>query len=238
MSWTISPGHFGVGTGAVGIIDEVREAIKVSKRVTEILKKDYGVKVNYIQDTVSKNKKDNLKWLVNQHNQTQRDQDMSIHFNSTVGESSKGIGTEILILNPNNTNKAANIVNGISSVSGLKNRGIKMRGDLAFLNGTKKPAYLIEVCFVNDKIDCAIYSRDFEKICQSIAKSMASISGVTKKTNETSKENVSENAENAKKQIKWAVKAGIFNEKFHEDVDSYSTEQLLRYQNILIDRLK
>ena len=52
-----------------------------------------------------------------------------------------------------------------------------MRNDLAFLNGTNKPAILIEVCFVSSTVDVAIYKRDFEKICQAIAECLAEYVG-------------------------------------------------------------
>ena len=55
---TISPGHWTIGTGARDLIDEVKEARKVAKRVTEILRKA-NIQTNYIEDNVSKNQGQN-----------------------------------------------------------------------------------------------------------------------------------------------------------------------------------
>lgn len=60
---------------------------------------------------------------------------------------------------------------------GLLNRGAKQRKDLGVLARTYEPAILIEICFVNSTVDAAIYRRDFEKICQAIAKELAAYLG-------------------------------------------------------------
>ena len=86
---TISPGHWTVGTGARDLIEEVTEARKVSKRVTEILRKA-GIQTNYIEDNVSKNQGQNLTYLVTQHNKTTRQLDVSIHFNASGKRENRG----------------------------------------------------------------------------------------------------------------------------------------------------
>ena len=177
---SISPGHYGPKTGAHGLIDEVTEAIRVSKRVTEILR-TASITTNYIEDNVSKSQSKNIPWLIAQHNKTSRAIDVSVHFNASTGTQSKGIGVETLIHNGKNLELAENITNAIAKVSGLKNRGVKIRTDLGILKGTNKPCYLIEVCFVNDSVDVALYKRDFEKICQAIASELAK--GVGKSIN-------------------------------------------------------
>ncbi|MGG3890033.1 hypothetical protein [Metabacillus fastidiosus] len=45
----------------------------------------------------------------------------------------------------------------------------KKRTNLGFLNGTNKPAILIEVCFVDSKGDVQIYKNKFDEICIAIA---------------------------------------------------------------------
>ena len=61
----------------------------------------------------------------------------------------------------------------IADTSGLKNRGAKLRNDLTFLNGTKKPAILLEVCFVDSAADAAIYLAKFDEICRTIAEAIS-----------------------------------------------------------------
>ncbi|MER2009727.1 MAG: N-acetylmuramoyl-L-alanine amidase [Psychrobacillus sp.] len=220
---SISPGHYGPRTGAYGFIDEVTEAINVAKRVTSILLAA-GITTNYIEDNVSKKQSDNIRWLIAQHNKTERQIDVSIHFNSTAGTHSKGIGTETLIYDKRNIVSLANaeaITNSIANASGLKNRGVKERKDLGILKGTNKPCYLIEVCFVNDSVDVAIYRRDFEKICQAIAEQLAKAVGKsiptlaedkTKKETMATKETYEKDAAPAtwaEEAVKWAKKNGV-----------------------------
>ena len=237
---SISPGHFGPKTGASGFIDEVTEAIKVSKRVTEILK-GAGIHVNYIEDKYSKNKKDNINWLVSQHNRSDRKLDVSVHFNSSSGSTDKGIGTETLVYGESNKKLAKNVTDAISNASGLINRGVKIRTDLGFLRGTNKPSILIEICFVNSSVDVALYKRDFEKICLGIATELAAHLGKTLKTakpSATSSSTVDTDIETrAKKLIKKAVDKKVFNAAAHKNSDKYTKDQLLRYLTILGERL-
>lgn len=167
---SISPGHWTVGTGAKDIIDEVTEARRVAKRVTEILRAA-GITTNYIEDNVSKSQAQNLTFLVTQHNKTSRQLDVSIHFNASSGRQNRGIGTEVLYYDQQAL--AAKVSKAMASATGLIDRGAKQRKELAILANTNKPAILIEVCFVNSTVDVAIYKRDFQKLCQAIAKELA-----------------------------------------------------------------
>lgn len=166
---TISPGHWKVGTGAKGFIDEVTEARRVVKRVVQLLKK-YKITTNVVEDNVSKNQQQNLNYLVSNHNKTKRKLDVSVHFNAAA-TSRTGKGTEVLYYSEKVL--ATKLSKSISGASGLRDRGAKERKELAFLANTDKPAILIEVCFVSDSTDVEIYQRDFEKICQAIAKTLA-----------------------------------------------------------------
>lgn len=165
---TMSPGHFGKGTGAVSLVDEVVEARKVAVEVTRVLKA-FGVHVHFVEDTVSKNRQQNIRYLVAAHNKTTRDLDVSIHFNAVEGVKQAGIGTEVLYVNPAVEGLAKRLSAAIASAGQLKDRGAKRRTDLGFLNGTTKRAVLIEVCFVNSKQDVANYTQHFEAICAAIA---------------------------------------------------------------------
>lgn len=234
---SISPGHYGTRTGAHGLIDEGTENIRVAKRVTEVLRAS-GINTNYIEDNKSKSAKENIPWLIAQHNKTSREIDVSIHFNASPGTHSRGIGTETLVYSDKNKAVAQKITNAIANTSGLKNRGVKVRPDLGLLKGTNKPCYLIEVCFVNDSIDVSIYRRDFEKICRGIANELAKAVGKSLSTSTTLSENdkASVNIINARNNIRKAVVSGVFTSA-HADVGNYSTDELLKYLNVYIDRL-
>lgn len=157
--------------GAVGILNEVDEARRVVSRVYEILK-SWNVPVAYFFDNTSKTQKENLNTLVKWHNQDVNDLVVSIHFNAG-GNSNRPIGTEVLYYDQKAL--AEKLAKAISDATGggLLNRGAKQRKDLAVLSRTYEPAVLIEVCFVNSIVDAAIYRRDFEKICQAIARVLA-----------------------------------------------------------------
>ena len=205
---TISPGHWTIGTGARDLIDEVTEARKVAKRVTEILRKA-GIQTNYVEDNVSKNQGQNLTYLVTQHNKTTRQLDVSVHFNASSGRQIRGIGTEVLYYDAKEL--AAKVSKAISFASGLIDRGAKQRKELSFLAKTNNPAVLIEVCFVNSTVDTAIYNRDFDKICQAIAKELALAVGKTLSTsnNTSGKYDLLDDKDSKV----WRIQSGAFNSK-------------------------
>lgn len=180
----IHPGHWKLlNSGANGILNEVTEARKVAKRVYEILQAS-NVPCTYFEDNVSSNQRQNINYLVGQHNKDRDGLIVSIHFNAG-GNSQRAIGTEVLYYDQKTL--AERVVKAISEATGggLINRGAKQRKDLGVLASTYEPAILIEVCFVNSIVDAAIYRRDFEKICQAIAKELAAYLGKTLLTKQT-----------------------------------------------------
>ncbi|WP_421663684.1 N-acetylmuramoyl-L-alanine amidase [Lysinibacillus telephonicus] len=178
----IHPGHWKLtNSGANGIINEVTEARKVAKRVFEILKK-FNVPATYIEDNSSTNQSQNINYLVKEHNKDRDGLIVSIHFNASGGKSNTGIGTEVLYYSEEEL--AMKVANAISKVSGLNNRGARKRTDLGVLAKTYEPAILIEICFVNSTVDVALYRRDFEKICHTIAECLAEYVGKSLKESE------------------------------------------------------
>lgn len=251
----LHPGHWkNTGSGANGLINEVTEARKVTKRVHEILK-TANVPTTYFEDNSSTNQRDNINYLVGQHNKDQDGLIVSIHFNASGGTSNKGIGTEVLYYSEKDL--AVKVAKAISDVSGLKNRGAKQRTDLGVLAKTYEPAILIEVCFVNDSVDVALYRRDFERICQAIAKELAGylgkLIGEVKGTFTTKEELTVGQYEELKKEIKTlneqlksqslndtgkfsckelikkAVADGTFKETHLAKLDNYSNGELISY---------
>ncbi|MGE7090909.1 N-acetylmuramoyl-L-alanine amidase [Lysinibacillus sp. NPDC048646] len=133
-------------------------------------------------------------WLEERLNQIEKDKNrliVSIHLNSG-GDGSKAIGTEVLYYDQKEL--AVRIAKTISDATsgGLLNRGAKQRKDLGVLARTYEPAILIEICFVNSTVDAAIYRRDFEKICQAIAKELAAYLGKSPPSTLTSAEDKKE----------------------------------------------
>ena len=170
---TISAGHFGKGTGAIGFLDEGSEVISVVNAL-QVYFRTSAVKAQFILDTSSKNQAQNLRYLVTAHNNTQRALDVIIDFNASGDTREAGIGTEVLYVNPKMADFAANVSAKVAAAGGFKDRGAKHRTNLALLNGTVKPAIIIEICFVNSKMDSANYTQNKAQIIEAIAVTLES----------------------------------------------------------------
>lgn len=237
---SISSGHWVVGTGASGIIDEVTENRKVTRRVVEILR-GFNVVVNHIEDNVSKNKNENLTYLITQHNKSNRNLDVSIHFNSSGAKVDRGIGVEVLYYSEKDL--AAKISKAISNASGLIDRGAKERKELSFLSKTTKGAVLLEVCFVNSSVDVELYKQNFEKICQAIAATLINHLGLsitpTKEDKTVSSLQLLNKTgrEEIRQLLKMARNSKIIGTVHTDDkIDNYSDVELLSYQAAVINR--
>jgi N-acetylmuramoyl-L-alanine amidase len=165
MSSVISSGHGKIVRGAAGFLDEVDEARRVVEEVAEMLE-EWGVSVLVFHDDISKSQSENLKAIVSYHNEQTRDLDVSVHFNA-FEKTDKPMGTEVLYLTQ--AALAAEMSAAIAKAGDFLNRGAKKRTDLAFLNNTREPAILIEVCFVDSAADTRNYLKHFNAICKAIA---------------------------------------------------------------------
>lgn len=163
-------GHFGKGTGAHSIVDEVVEAKKIMDGVHGILKAN-GVPSNVYQDTTSKTQAANLNNLVAHHNKDTNALIVSYHLNCSAGVTKNGIGTEVC--HKTQTALASKMSAAIAKAGGFINRGAKYRNDLAVLNRTVEPAILLETFFVNSEKDVELYRKNFDAICYAIATVLA-----------------------------------------------------------------
>src|SRR5215469_14328327 len=176
MKIAISSGHGKYVRGAVGPqgwgLDEVNEARKVVPKVAEFLRAT-GNEVATFNDDTSTTQQQNLNTIVNWHNKQwggKYDLSISVHFNAYV-PTELGRGDETLYVTQQAL--AQKVTNAICAVSGLINRGAKKRSDLYFLNGTNKPAILLEICFVDAAADVEAYTQNFDAICEAIAEAIA-----------------------------------------------------------------
>lgn len=167
MTIVISSGHSTKVRGAVGFIDEVDEATRVTDRVAEYLK-TVGVGVVVFHDTTSTTQDQNLHTIVDFHNDHERDIDCSIHFNCYDGTAS---GTECLYLSQ--AALAEEVSEKVAAAGGFKDRGPKHRSDLFFLNQTEMPSVLVEVAFVDSQQDVDKYYANFDSICAAIAEALS-----------------------------------------------------------------
>jgi hypothetical protein len=170
----ISSGHGLDIRGASGSpvppqLDEVDEARRVVNRVAELLNQA-GVDVDTFHDDASDSQSENLDRIVDWHNQQDRDLDVSVHFNAYDGSAQ---GVEVLYVTQEAL--ADRVSSAIAEAGGFTNRGAKYRGDLAFLNGTEKPAILIETCFCDHTSDSNRYNEHFNEICEAIAETIGDV---------------------------------------------------------------
>ena len=167
----ISSGHGLKIRGASGSpvppeMDEVDEVRKIVDRVYDILQAA-GVTVYKFHDNTSTSSSQNLSTINAWHNSKNRSLDVSVHLNATEG----AYGTEVLYVTQEAL--AREVSAAIAKAGGFKDRGPKYRSDLSFLNGTNKPAILLECWFCDSKSDCDKARTHFEAICQAIATSLA-----------------------------------------------------------------
>ena len=171
VEYVMSSGHGKYVSGAAGILNEVIEARKVVNQVAKYLK-ELKETVEVYHDDTTRNQRDNVNGIVKYHNKFSRKRDISVHFNAG-GAKDKPVGVEVLYYSDDMKAEAAKMSAAIAKASGLKDRGAKQRKDLGFLKGTEAKAMLIEVCFVDSKVDAKIYKENFFEICEAIAETLS-----------------------------------------------------------------
>lgn len=206
-------GHYGDGTGAKGIVDEVKYARKFIKRIYDILVAN-KVPATYYEDKVSKNQTQNINNLIKHHNADRNGLIVSGHLNASGSLTERPIGVEVLYTTQKDL--AATVAKVMSDASGLINRGAKYRDNIGVLTRTYEPSILIEFGFVNSKKDVELMDKHFEAICQAVAKVLAAAIGykIVDKKEETSvaKETYEKDAAPAawaKDAVDWAKEKGV-----------------------------
>lgn len=165
MKIVISSGHGKYIRGASGYLDEVDEARRVVESTAKLLEK-LGAEVTTFHDNVSTTQDQNLKRIVDFHNDQERDLDVSIHFNAYT-TTSEPRGTECWYVTQ--ADLADRVSAAIAEGGQFIDRGPKKSTGLYFLNNTDEPAILIEVCFVDSKADADLYHQHFDDICEALA---------------------------------------------------------------------
>jgi N-acetylmuramoyl-L-alanine amidase len=160
-----------IACGAVGLIKESTEARKVAKELIALLKKGGHTVYDCTCDNGT-SQSDVLKKIVVKCNAHTVDLDISIHFNAGASDkkgNGKTTGCEVCIQSAKSKAKAqATAITKQIEKLGFKNRGVKVRDNLYFLNRTKAPALLVECCFVDDKDDIKLY--DYKTMAKAIYK--------------------------------------------------------------------
>lgn len=166
MKIALSAGHTlsGKGTGAVGYINESNET-----RVMFDLVKKWLVADGHTVYACNVDKSDTyLQQQVALANKQAVDIAVQIHFNAHKSTTS-AMGTETLhdLGSTKGKEFATRVHAKLATV--FKNRGVKERNNLYWLNNTKAPAILIETCFVDSKADTDLYKANKDKVAKLIA---------------------------------------------------------------------
>lgn len=150
MKIIIDAGHGGSDPGAVnGVHKEKDYALSVALKLGKLLSKA-GVQVIYtrIADTFP-TPKDRYDLANTSH----ADYFVSIHFNSAITPDAEGIET-LCCATTGKANIIANAVqNALIGSLRTKNRGVRVRTNIAVLNYTKMPAILVEGGFLSNPTD-------------------------------------------------------------------------------------
>ncbi|WP_338631129.1 N-acetylmuramoyl-L-alanine amidase [Clostridium baratii] len=163
----VNDGHTisGVGSGAVGIIEESKETRRVGNELRRLLANS-GVKV--VNCTIDKANSVNqsLELVIQQANRQDLDWFVSIHFNAGGGR-----GVEVYTYKGRQYPDALEVCNNISKL-GFVNRGVKEGTGLYVIRKTKAKSMLIECCFV-DTDDANKYLKvGYKAIAKAIAEAL------------------------------------------------------------------
>jgi N-acetylmuramoyl-L-alanine amidase len=165
----LTAGHRGRGTGAVGIIDEGEETIRLRNLIGEILR-NRGVEVYSDRDD------DSLSVVVENVNAECGVDDIciDIHFNAF---NTQAQGSEILI--PHNFNDvekelAQDLLTAIVSTLNTRSRGVKKESSgqhkrLAMLSDIDCNSVLVEICFCDNTEDALKYQSKFNDLAYAMA---------------------------------------------------------------------
>lgn len=165
MNINVHGGHNSIVQGASGFLNEVIEDRKIKNLVISKLQ-SLGHTVYDCTDETGTTQSKNLNNIVAKCNAHTVDVDVSIHLNASDGN---GKGVEVLIYSTDSKSYpyAQNICKAIAEL-GFKNRGVKVRTNLAVLKKTKSPALLVECCFCDNQEDANLY--DAESMANAIVK--------------------------------------------------------------------
>lgn len=165
MNINVHGGHNSIVQGASWFLNEVAEDRKIKNLVISKLQ-SLGHTVYDCTDETGTTQSKNLNNIIAKCNVHTVDVDVSIHLNASDGN---GKGVEVLVYSTDSKSYpyAKNICNAIAEL-GFKNRGVKVRTNLAVLKKTKSPALLVECCFCDNQEDANLY--DAESMANAIVK--------------------------------------------------------------------
>lgn len=163
-NYGINDGHTlkGIGSGAVGRINESENTRKVGNELRAILKREGQGVYNCTVDKAN-SVSESLELVVSQANRKELDWFISIHFNAGGGE-----GVEVYTYEGRQYQDAIDVCKNIAAL-GFKNRGVKKGTGLYVIRKTKAKSMLVEVCFVDTKDADKYLKVGYKAIAKAIA---------------------------------------------------------------------
>ena len=170
---TIHAGHAPAGKlycGAVGILNESTVVRDVLREFMLIQEKEYNYCFVDITSDDLPYSLDGLCKRADMHAQ-KNDYNISLHVNASGTSSANGC--EVLCYSRANLEFCTYLGERLSEKLGVKNRGVKFRPELKFLNSTKGRSVIIEPFFCTNANDCNTYNNGGnEKIARAILETM------------------------------------------------------------------
>lgn len=156
MKIGVNYGHTlnGLGSGAVGILNESAETRNVGNAFVDLLIKNGHEVIDCTIDKAN-TQAEYLKKVVEMANRQDLDYFVSFHFNESDG---KGHGVETYTYKGRQFDDALEVCANISAL-GFANRGVKNGTGLYVVKKTKAKSMLIECCFVDNAEDVETYRR-------------------------------------------------------------------------------
>ena len=171
MSFTvvIDAGHGGHDAGAIGLKMKVQEKnlnLAVAKQLAAKIREKYPeVKVVLTRDTDVFLP---LQQRADIANKNHADLFISIHTNASSNPDASGTEAFAYVQPSRAFSLGEDIVQGIVNVTGLRNRGMKVRPGLYVLRRTAMPAVLVELGFITNPGDAALMNENPRLFAQGI----------------------------------------------------------------------
>lgn len=175
-------GHGAGDVGACAKIEgktykEATETRVMGKKLQSQLKKYKNVTVDLYP--TSRNAYEDIKNGKRQVNFALYDYIIELHFNACVGDlngNGKTTGTEIFVTKVDKTTDTEERIVKYIADLGFKNRGVKRENYTVIWNANQKcsvESALLEICFIDDADDMAIYTKNKDNIAKKIAEAIA-----------------------------------------------------------------
>ena len=119
-----------------------------------------------------------LRARVNDANSWGADYFISIHTNASDQSSASGVEAYSYSRDSRAFRLGEEIVNGIVNVTGLRDRGMKVRPGLYVLKNTNMPAVLVEIGFITNPGDAALMRDDPELFAEGIYRGIVDYTGL------------------------------------------------------------